>query len=100
MGAKTPERTEELRPFLTVEDTCALLGISRSAGYRAIGGEWLPVVRWGRRVYVPAGHLVSLLGTTSEELAAKLARIRSDREAAIVGGVTMQGIRSSRSRTA
>lgn len=52
----------ELSALLTVDDACIALGISRSAGYRAIAAGALPAVRWGRRVYVPSGHLVTLLG--------------------------------------
>jgi hypothetical protein len=77
----------DLSPILSVEDTCMLLGISRSAGYRAIAVGGLPVIRWGRRVYVPSGHLVKMLGTTAEELGSKIARLRSDREAAMLGRV-------------
>jgi excisionase family DNA binding protein len=82
----------ELSPLLTVDDACIALGISRSAGYRAIAAGALPAVRWGRRVYVPSGHLVSLLGTTADAVASAIARHHSEQEAAMLGRVTMRGV--------
>jgi hypothetical protein len=39
-----------------------LLGISRSAGYRAAAAGDLPTIRLGRRLYVPTARLAALIG--------------------------------------
>jgi len=49
-------------PLLSVEQACELLGVSRSAGYRAAVSGDLPIRRWGRRQYVPTARLLELLG--------------------------------------
>jgi excisionase family DNA binding protein len=79
LAKRKPERTEELPSLLSVETTCRLIGISRSAGYRAAAAGGLPTLRLGRRVYVPTGHLLTLLGMTQDELLNRLARLRPDR---------------------
>ena len=52
----------DLPPLLSVEQVCELLGVSRSAGYRAAASGDLPTLRWGRRLYVPTARLLELLG--------------------------------------
>jgi excisionase family DNA binding protein len=55
-------RGADLPPLLSVEQACELLGVSRSAGYRAAAAGDLPTLRWGRRLYVPTARLLELLG--------------------------------------
>jgi excisionase family DNA binding protein len=62
-------RGADLPPLLSVEQASALLGISRSVGYRAAASGDLPTLRWGRRVYVPTARLLELLGLPAEERA-------------------------------
>jgi hypothetical protein len=45
---------------------CDLLGISRSAGYRAAAAGDLPTIRLGRRLYVPTARLCALIGLPLE----------------------------------
>jgi excisionase family DNA binding protein len=52
----------ELPPLLSIEQACELLGISRSAGYRAAASGDLPTLRWGRRLYVPTARLLAMVG--------------------------------------
>ena len=61
------ERLADLPPILSVEDTCKLLGLSRSAGYRAVAAGQIPSLRVGRRLFVPTPRLLSLLGALAEE---------------------------------
>ena len=56
-----------LPPLLSVEQACKLLGVSRSAGYRAAATGDLPTLRWGRRLYVPTVRLLELLGVPWEK---------------------------------
>jgi len=53
--------------MLRVEQACQLLGISRSAGYRAATAGDLPILRLGRRIYVPTAPLLAMLGLLAEE---------------------------------
>jgi excisionase family DNA binding protein len=55
-----------LPALIGVEQACALLGISRSAGYRAAASGDLPTLRFGRRVYIPTARLLAMLGLTAE----------------------------------
>jgi excisionase family DNA binding protein len=55
----------ELPALLSVEQACELLGLSRSAGYRAAAAGHIPTIRWGYRLYVPTGRLLELLGVAS-----------------------------------
>ena len=52
--------------LLKVEQASALMGISRSAAYRAVTAGDLPSVRFGCRLYVPTARLLELLGVASE----------------------------------
>jgi len=56
----------ELPALLSVEQACELLGLSRSAGYRAAAAGQIPTIRWGHRLYVPTTRLLELLGVVSE----------------------------------
>jgi len=53
--------------LLRVEQACGLLGISRSAGYRATAAGDLPILRLGRRIYVPTARLLAMLGLIPED---------------------------------
>ena len=53
---------EDLPPLITVEQAAALMGMSRSAAYRAVGSGGIPVLRCGRRVFVPTARLLHVLG--------------------------------------
>ena len=55
----------ELPALLSVEQACELLGLSRSAGYRAAAAGDIPTIRWGQRLYVPTARLLELLGLAS-----------------------------------
>ena len=56
----------ELPALLSVEQACELLGLSRSAGYRAAAAGHIPTIRWGHRLYVPTTRLLERLGVVSE----------------------------------
>jgi excisionase family DNA binding protein len=56
----------ELPALLRVEQACELLGLSRSARYRAAAAGHIPTIRWGHRLYVPTTRLLQLLGVVSE----------------------------------
>jgi excisionase family DNA binding protein len=60
-------RGADLPPLLSVEQACELLGVSRSAGYRAAATGDLPTVCWGRRLYVPTARLLKVLGLPWEK---------------------------------
>jgi excisionase family DNA binding protein len=51
-----------LPPTISVEETAVLLGISRSAAYRAAKEGQLVVFRVGRRLLVPTAPLLRMLG--------------------------------------
>jgi excisionase family DNA binding protein len=52
--------------LLKVEQASVLMGISRSAAYRAVAAGDLPSVRFGCRLYVPTARLLELLGLVPE----------------------------------
>jgi excisionase family DNA binding protein len=56
----------ELPALLSVEQACELLGLSRSAGYRAAAAGHIPTIRWGHRLYVPTARLLDVLGLMRE----------------------------------
>jgi excisionase family DNA binding protein len=64
-AAGLPQRMH-LPGLLKVEQASALLGISRSAAYRAVAAGDLPSVRFGCRLYVPTARLLELLGLVPE----------------------------------
>lgn len=49
---------------MTTPATAVLLGISRSAAYRAVTRGEIPSVRIGRRLLVPTAKLYTILGWT------------------------------------
>jgi excisionase family DNA binding protein len=53
--------------LLKVEQASALMGISRSAAYRAVAAGDVPSVRFGCRLYVPTARLLELLGLVPED---------------------------------
>ena len=53
--------------LLKVEQASVLMGISRSAAYRAVASGDLPSVRFGCRLYVPTARLLELLGLVPED---------------------------------
>jgi excisionase family DNA binding protein len=55
-----------LPALLKIEQASELMGISRSAAYRAVAAGDLPSVRFGCRLYVPTARLLELLGLVSE----------------------------------
>jgi excisionase family DNA binding protein len=56
----------EMPRVLTVEQAASWLAISRSAAYRAVRTGELPSLRVGKRILVPRGRLLELLGETVE----------------------------------
>lgn len=56
-----------LPALLKVEQASVLMGISRSAAYRAVATGDLPSVRFGCRLYVPTARLLELLGLVPED---------------------------------
>ena len=50
------------RATISVEEAGRLLGVGRHAAYRAARSGELPTLRLGRRVVVPIGRLLTLLG--------------------------------------
>jgi excisionase family DNA binding protein len=65
-AAGLPHRMN-LPGLLKVEQASVLMGISRSAAYRAVAAGDLPSVRFGYRLYVPTARLLELLGLVSED---------------------------------
>ena len=61
----TASEVSQLPALIGVQQACDLLGISRSAGYRAAAGD-LPTIRLGRRLYVPTAQLCALIGLPLE----------------------------------
>jgi excisionase family DNA binding protein len=55
---------------ITVEEAAALVGMSRSAAYRAAARGQLPTVRLGRRLRVPTAKFLSMLGLDGDQAVA------------------------------
>jgi excisionase family DNA binding protein len=68
MASKVMDEFAGLPPLMSVEDTCRLLGLSRSAGYRAVAAGQIPTMRVGRRLYVPTPRLLNMLGAVAPEV--------------------------------
>jgi excisionase family DNA binding protein len=62
-GMKLPDK-----PTLSVEETAALLGISRNHAFKAIHTGALPAMRVGRRLLVPTSRLQALLDDVPDEM--------------------------------
>jgi Helix-turn-helix domain len=60
-------RIQDLPPAISVEAAGRLVGVSRSAAYRAAARGDIPTFRLGRRLYVPTARLLEILGLSSEE---------------------------------
>jgi len=67
-AAGTLADVTELPPTISVEHAAKLLGVSRSAAYRAVAAGQLPNLRLGRRIYIPTARLLAMLGVSPEEL--------------------------------
>jgi excisionase family DNA binding protein len=55
-------RLSDLPPTISVEEAAVLLGVSRSAAYRAAKAGQLQTFRMGRRLLVPTAPLLRMLG--------------------------------------
>lgn len=73
---------QEYPVTITVEEAAELVGMSRSAAYRAAARGQLPTVRLGRRLRVPTAKFLAMLGL-DRELGVALADGRVRR---LVGG--------------
>ena len=51
---------------MTIPEAAELLGISRSAAYRAVTRGEIPTIRIGRRLLVPTAKLYAMLGLLPE----------------------------------
>jgi excisionase family DNA binding protein len=52
---------DDLPPILTVDQTAAVLGISRGLAFAAVRDGDIPSVRIGRRILVPRDQLLQVL---------------------------------------
>jgi excisionase family DNA binding protein len=66
MAAKNEDELSELPPTISVARAAKLLGVSRSAAYRAAASGQLPTITLGRRVLVPTSRLLEMLGLPNE----------------------------------
>ena len=71
------EGLEELPRLITVEEASKLLGMSRSAGYRAAANGQIPTLRLGRRLVVPTPRFLRMLGAMEEGARRKALQSRS-----------------------
>jgi excisionase family DNA binding protein len=69
MAAKNDDELSELPPTIGVAHAAKLLGVSRSAAYRAAASGQLPTIAFGRRLFVPTSRLLDMLGLSVEEQA-------------------------------
>jgi hypothetical protein len=60
-------KIQDLPAAISVEDAEKLVGLSRSAAYRAAARGDIPTFRLGRRLYVPTARLLEMLGISSED---------------------------------
>ena len=67
MAAKNEDELSELPPTISVGHAARLLGVSRSAAYRAAASGQLPTITFGRRLLVPTSRLLEMLGLPAEE---------------------------------
>ncbi len=61
------------RATITVEEAGRILGISRSAAYRAANAGQIPTIRVGRRLLVPTAKFCEMLGLSIEDIMDRLA---------------------------
>lgn len=62
MSIITHPETDDWPATMTISEAAEILGISRSAGYRAAGKGEIPTIRIGGRLLVPTAKLRALLG--------------------------------------
>lgn len=62
MSIRIAAELDELPPTISVERAARLLGLSRSAAYRAAATGQLPTLAFGRRLVVPTFRLIQMLG--------------------------------------
>ena len=62
MAAMNDDVLSELPPTISVAHAAKLLGVSRSAAYRAAASGQLPTITFGRRLLVPTSRLLEMLG--------------------------------------
>ncbi|HEV8649214.1 MAG TPA: helix-turn-helix domain-containing protein [Actinomycetes bacterium] len=67
MAAEMTLELADLPPTISVERAAKLLGVSRSAAYRAAANGQLPTISFGRRLLVPTSRLLEMLGMPVEE---------------------------------
>lgn len=67
MAAKNEDELSELPPTISVGHAAKLLGVSRSAAYRAAASGQLPTITFGRCLLVPTSRLLEMLGLPAEE---------------------------------
>src|SRR5918994_904 len=67
MAAKIAVERSELPATISVAQAAELLGVSRSAAYRAVAAGQLPALRLGRRIHIPTAPLLAMLGVSPEE---------------------------------
>jgi hypothetical protein len=60
-------KIQDLPAAISIEDAGKLVGLSRSAAYRAAARGDIPTFRLGRRLYVPTARLLEMLGISSED---------------------------------
>ena len=66
-AAGTRAEATELPPTISIQHAAKLLGLSRSAAYRAAARGELPTIAFGRRRLVPTRRLLQMLGLSVEE---------------------------------
>jgi excisionase family DNA binding protein len=66
MSIRIAAELDELPPTISVERAARLLGLSRSAAYRAAATGQLPTLAFGRRLVVPTFRLMQMLGIPEE----------------------------------
>lgn len=59
-------QTAPQRMTMTIEEAAEALGIGRQSAYQAARTGELPTIRLGRRLIVPRGRLLALLGEPPE----------------------------------
>jgi hypothetical protein len=69
----TIDEARQLPTVLSVEHAGRLLGLGRSAAYEAGRRGELPTLKFGRRLLVPTGKVLELLGLDPAHLAAPAA---------------------------
>ena len=78
----TIDEARQLPTVLTVEHAGRLLGLGRSAAYEAVRRGELPTLKFGRRLLVPTGKVLELLGLDPAHLTAPAPTGRRGRGAA------------------